>query len=174
MPIITHQLPKVPQLISPAVYHKAFRSSIEDAHALMVAFSYLHNADSYAKLLVATHRTPPGMTVTTATKQVKRHIRSKICEYYNTLSRFSIQYLCRDRELVLYKITFNARYMREDAAGLLYGSWDRLLPPGRAIRIKWTARQAPYNLRRLGGVTPPQQIAYVWLYDPYYRITNYN
>lgn len=67
MPIITHQLPKVPQLISPAVYHKAFRASIEDAHALMVAFSYLHNANSYAKLLVVTHKTPPGMTVTTAT-----------------------------------------------------------------------------------------------------------
>lgn len=55
MPIITHQLPKVPQRVSPAVYHKAFRASIEDAHALMVAFSYLHSADSYAKLLVATH-----------------------------------------------------------------------------------------------------------------------
>lgn len=162
MPIITHQLPKVPQLISPAVYHKAFRSSIEDAHALMVAFSYLRNADSYAKLLVATHRTPPGMTVTTATKQVKRHIRSKICEYYCTCNRFSIQYLCRNRALVLYKVAFNSRYSREDAAGMLYGSWDRLLPPGRTIRIKWVVRR------------PGQQVAYVWLYDPYYRITNYN
>lgn len=162
MPIITHQLPKVPQRVSPAVYHKAFCASIEDAHALTVAFSYLHNADSYAKLLVATRKTPPGMTVTTATKQVKRHIRSKICEYYSTRNRFSVQYLCRDRALVLYKVAFNSRYSREDAAGLLYGSWDRLLPPGRTMRIKWVVRR------------PRQQVAYVWLYDPYYRITNYN
>lgn len=162
MPIITHQLPKVPQLISPAVYPKAFRASIEDNQALMVAFSYLHNADSYAKLLVATHRTPPGMTVTTATKQVKQHIRSRIHEYYSTRNRFSIQYLCRDKALALYKVAFNSRYSREDAAGLLYGSWDRLLPPGRTLRIKWVVHR------------PRQWVAYVWLYDLYYRITNYN
>ena len=162
MPVITHQLPKVPQRISPAVYHKAFRASIEDAHALMVAFSYLHNADSYAKLLVATHKTPPGMTVTTATKQVKRHIRSRIQEYYNTRNRFSVQYLCRDKELVLYKVTFNSRYSREDAAGMLYGSWDRLLPPGRTIRVKWVKH-----------ATPPHHVAYVWIYDPYYRIKHF-
>ena len=63
---------------------------------------------------------------------------------------------------MLYKVAFNSRYSREDAAGLLYGSWDRLLPPGRTVRVKWVKR-----------ATPLQQAAYVWLYDPYYRIRHF-
>lgn len=45
---------------------------------------------------------------------------------------------------------------------MLYVSWDRLLPPGRTVRVKWVKR-----------LTPPQHIAYVWLYDPYYRIRHF-
>ena len=145
-----------------SAYHRAFSGSIESDKDLRIAFECLQYARSYAHFLVTAKRTPPGMTVTTATKHVKRHIRSRIQEYYNTRNRFSVQYLCRDRELVLYKVTFNSRYSREDAAGMLYGSWDRLLPPGRTVRVKWTKR-----------TTSPQHIAYVWIYDPYYRIKHF-
>ena len=145
-----------------SAYHRAFSGSIESDKDLRIAFECLQYAHSYAHFLVTTKRTPPGMTVTTATKHVKRHIRSRVQEYYNTCNRFSVQYLCRDKELVLYKVTFNSRFSREDAAGMLYGSWDRLLPPGRTIRVKWAKR-----------VTPPQHIAYVWVYDPYYRIRHF-
>lgn len=148
-----------------SAYHRAFSGSIESDKDLRIAFECLHYACSYAHFLVTTKRTPPGMTVATATKQVKRHIRSRIHEYYNTRNRFSIQYLCRDKELVLYKVTFNSRYSREDAAGLLYGSWDRLLPPGRTAHVTWVMRK--------GSDTPPQHIAYVWIYDPYYRIRHF-
>lgn len=148
-----------------SAYHRAFSGSIESDKDLRVAFECLQYASSYAHFLVTTKRTPPGMTIATATKQVKRHIRSRIHEYYNTHNRFSIQYLCRDKELVLYKITFNSRYSREDAAGLLYGSWDRLLPPGRTAHITWVMRK--------GSDAPPQHIAYVWIYDPYYRIRHF-
>ena len=146
-----------------SAYHRAFSGSIESDKDLRIAFECLQYAHSYAYFLVTTKRTPPGMTVTTATKHVKQHIRSRIQEYYNTCNRFSVQYLCRDKELVLYKVTFNSRYSREDAAGMLYGSWDRLLPPGRTIRVKWVKRLAP----------PPQHVAYVWIYDPYYRIKHF-
>lgn len=145
-----------------SAYHRAFSGSIESDKDLRIAFECLQYAHSYAHFLVTTKRTPPGMTVTTATKQVKRHIRSRIQEYYNTCNRFSVQYLCRDKELVLYRVTFNSRYSREDAAGMLYGSWDRLLPPGRTVRVKCVKR-----------ATPPQHAAYVWLYDPYYRIKHF-
>ena len=145
-----------------SAYHRAFSGSIESDKDLRIAFECLQYAHSYAHFLVTTKRAPPGMTVTTATKQVKQYIRSRIQEYYNTRNRFSVQYLCRDKELVLYKVTFNSRYSREDAAGLLYGSWDRLLPPGRTIRVKWAKR-----------ATSPQHIAYVWVYDPYYRIKHF-
>lgn len=145
-----------------SAYHRAFSGSIESDKDLRIAFECLQYAHSYAHFLVTTKRTPPGMTVITATKHVKQHIRSRIQEYYNTRSRFSIQYLCRDKELVLYKVAFNSRYSREDAAGLLYGSWDRLLPPGRTVRVKWTKR-----------ATSPRHLAYVWLYDPYYRIKHF-
>lgn len=145
-----------------SAYHRAFSGSIESDKDLRIAFECLQYARSYAHFLVTTKRTPPGMTVTTATKHVKRHIRSRIQEYYNTCNRFSVQYLCRDKELVLYKVTFNSRYSREDAAGMLYGSWDRLLPPGRTIHVKWAKR-----------ATPPQHVAYVWIYDPYYRIKHF-
>lgn len=145
-----------------SAYHRAFSGSIESDKDLRIAFECLQYARSYAHFLVTTKRTPPGMTVTQATKQVKQHIRSRIQEYYNTRNRFSVQYLCRDKELVLYKVTFNSRYSREDAAGLLYGSWDRLLPPGRTVRIKWVKH-----------LTPPQHVAYVWIYDPYYHIRHF-
>ena len=145
-----------------SAYHRAFSGSIESDKDLRIAFECLQYAYSYAHFLVTTKRTPPGMTVTAATKQVKQHIRSRIQEYYNTCNRFSVQYLCRDKELVLYKVTFNSRYSREDAAGMLYGSWDRLLPPGRTVRVKWVKRH-----------TPPQRAAYVWIYDPYYRIRHF-
>ena len=145
-----------------SAYHRAFSGSIESDKDLRIAFECLQYAHSYAHFLVTTKRTPPGMTVTTATKQVKQHIRSRIQEYYNTRNRFSVQYLCRDKELVLYRVTFNSRCSREDAAGMLYGSWDRLLPPGRTVRVKW-AKHA----------TPPQHTAYVWIYDPYYRIKHF-
>ena len=145
-----------------SVYHRAFSGSIESDKDVRIAFECLQYTRSYARFLVTAKRTPPGMTVTTATKHVKRHIRSRIQEYYNTRNRFSVQYLCRDKELVLYKVTFNSRYSREDAAGMLYGSWDRLLPPGRTIRVKWAKRAAP-----------PQHIAYVWIYDPYYRVKHF-
>ena len=145
-----------------SAYHRAFSGSIESDKDLRIAFECLQYARSYAHFLVTTKRTPPGMTVTTATKHVKQHIRSRIQEYYNTRNRFSVQYLCRDKELALYKVTFNSRYSREDAAGMLYGSWDRLLPPGRTIHVKWAKR-----------ATPPQHVAYVWIYDPYYRIKHF-
>ena len=145
-----------------SAYHRAFSGSIESDKDLRIAFECLQYARSYAHFLVTARRTPPGMTVTTATKHVKQHIRSRIQEYYNTCNRFSVQYLCRDKELVLYKVTFNSRYSREDAAGMLYGSWDRLLPPGRTLRVKWVKR-----------TTPPQHAAYVWIYDPYYRIRHF-
>ena len=148
-----------------SAYHRAFSGSIESDKDLRIAFECLQYARSYAHFLVTTKRTPPGMTVTTATRQVKQHIRSRIQEYYNTCNRFSVQYLCRDKELVLYKVKFNSRYSREDAAGLLYGSWDRLLPPGRTAHVTW--------VKRLGGDASPQHIAYVWIYDPYYRIKHF-
>lgn len=148
--------------IPSSAYLPAFSGSIESDKDLRIAFRYLHDAKIYAHFLILSHRAPLGMTVTTATKQIKRHIRSRIQEYYNTRNRFSVQYLCRDKELVLYKVTFNSRYSREDAAGMLYGSWDRLLPPGRTVRVKWVKRRAP-----------PQHIAYVWIYDPYYRIKHF-
>lgn len=147
-----------------SAYHRAFSGSIESDKDLRIAFECLRYARSYAHFLVTTKRTPPGMTVAAATKQIKRHIRSRIHEYYNTRNRFSVQYLCRDKELVLYKVTFNSRYSREDAAGMLYGSWDRLLPPGRTAHVTW--------VKRHGGDTP-QHIAYVWIYDPYYRIKHF-
>ena len=156
-----------------SAYHRAFSGSIEGDKDLRIAFECLQYARSYAHFLVTAKRTPPGMTVTTATKHVKQHIRSRIQEYYTTRNRFSVQYLCRDKELVLYKVTFNTRYSREDAAGMLYGSWDRLLPPGRTIRVKWAKRLAPAYVRRKGGITTPQHIAYVWIYDPYYRIKHF-
>lgn len=159
--------------IPPSVYLPAFSGSIESDKDLRIAFRYLHDAKIYAHFLILSHRAPLGMTVITATKQIKRHIRSRIQEYYNTCNRFSVQYLCRDKELVLYKVAFNTRYTREDAAGLLYGSWDRLLPPGRTIRVKWAKRLAPDYARCKGGVTSPQHIAYVWIYDPYYRIKHF-
>ena len=146
-----------------SAYHRAFSGSIESDKDLRIAFECLQYAHSYAHFLVTAKRTPPGMTVTTATKHVKQYIRSRIQEYYNTRNRFSVQYLCRDKELVLYKVAFNSRYSREDAAGMLYGSWDRLLPPGRTMRVKWAKRLAP----------SPQHIAYVWIYDPYYRIKRF-
>lgn len=148
-----------------SAYHRAFSGSIESDKDLRIAFECLQYARRYAYFLVTTKRTPPGMTVTTATKQIKRHIRSRIQEYYSTRNRFSVQYLCRDKELVLYKVAFNSRYSREDAAGMLYGSWDRLLPPGRTVRVKWA--------KHTGGDAPPQHIAYVWIYDPYYRIKRF-
>lgn len=148
-----------------SAYHRAFSGSIESDKDLRIAFECLQYARSYAHFLVTTKRTPPGMTVATATKHVKRHIRSRIHEYYNTRNRFSVQYLCRDKELVLYKVTFNSRYSREDAAGLLYGSWDRLLPPGRTAHVTWVVRK--------GSDPSPQHIAYVWIYDPYYRIRHF-
>ena len=34
--------------------------------------------------------------------------------------------------------------------------------PGRTVRVKWVTR-----------ATSPQHVAYVWLYDPYYRIKHF-
>lgn len=54
-----------------SAYHQAFSGSIESNEDLRIAFECLRSAHSYAHFLVTTKCTPPGMTVTTATKHVK-------------------------------------------------------------------------------------------------------